>query len=228
VTAKLLRQINTSPHRVILESSLKVIGQYLKVLGRKPPKCFISYAWYEKGNDKNNKLQIWLSSFKEDLGLLGIETFFDLYDMSTDLKDKMKQNIAKSDYVFVIATPRLKERVDLQPLSNARFEYELIFEYEKQIIPLILESSSNESFPTITPANYKKGNNSLSSFLYYNFVVDEKSPNAKKEKEILYIKNLFLMYNPKGIIPTLFEIPYTENVYESLVEKLFSDISSVN
>jgi len=63
---------------------------------------------------------------KHDLEMLGAQVFLDIYDMHGDMSARMKENIEKSDIIFLIGTSRLKVRLEQIPHTNAAFEWEHI------------------------------------------------------------------------------------------------------
>ena len=77
----------------------------------KLPSCFISYAW-EADRNQNEKLQAWLKKLKQDLEIIGIETFLDIAQMNGDMRECMQENIRKSDYILLIGTERFKARIE--------------------------------------------------------------------------------------------------------------------
>ncbi|MGA2655693.1 MAG: toll/interleukin-1 receptor domain-containing protein, partial [Gammaproteobacteria bacterium] len=121
----------------------------------KKPVCFISYAW------ENNKTQagqasnaIWharLSRIKEDLEFLGAEVFLDIYDMHGNMPAQMRENIKKSDFIFLIGTPRLMVRLTESPPTNAAFEWEEIKAKLQDsphcLLPLLFEGEFGTAFP---------------------------------------------------------------------------------
>jgi len=174
------------------------ISHYIYDKKLPPPKCFISYAW-EVDEAKKNAQQEWLIKFKEYLELLRVVVFLDLFDMELNLKDTMLNNIDNSDFVFIICTPRYKQRVEGDEKSNARYELDTILEKDKKVIPIIYESTFSESVP-----------NFLKEFLVIDFTKPED-----------YIKNMVGYYSPKGIIPTIFGIKI-ERPYEKIIDSFFS------
>jgi len=94
-------------------SSIKKILQQAQV---NPPPCFISYAW-ESDKEDNKKLQTWLSRLKEDLELVGVKTFLDIYNMHGHMRSCMESNISQGGFVLLIGTPKFKERAEQGILS---------------------------------------------------------------------------------------------------------------
>jgi len=93
------------------------------------PFVFLSYGWNTDEN-KNKELQEWLLKIKRDLTLAGIHVFLDIRNMQLNMSETMKTNIEKSDYIFIICTPRLKERAEEQstnPYKINNLQIELNF-----------------------------------------------------------------------------------------------------
>jgi len=184
---------------------LQAINSDFKKNKKPLPKCFISYAWYQDG-DKTKKLQSWLLEFKKYLEQAGADIFFDVKDMQLNMNNTMQQNIANSDYIFIIATPRLKERADEQTATtapnNLQFELNHIFSTKQDhILPIIWEGDFKSSIPT----KY-----TFSQNLCYDF---------SKNDSFIYYKLLIGATNPKGIIPVIFNIEYM-NEYELLINEI--------
>lgn len=94
-----------------LKKYLSSIKQILQQAQINPPPCFISYAW-ESDTEDNKKLQTWLSRLKEDLDLVGIKTFLDIYNMHGHMRSCMESNISQGGFVLLIGTPKFKERAE--------------------------------------------------------------------------------------------------------------------
>jgi len=173
---------------------------------RKLPKCFISYAW-ETDNFKLKKLQKRLEEFRDDLQEAGAQTFLDIKNMELDMNDTMRNGISASDFIFIILTPRLKQRAEDTKPNNLQFELKHIFDNKQNhILPLIFEGD----FASSTPKNYKFNEN-----LCYNFS-NEDSSN--------YFKLMVGTKNPKGIIPVIFRLEdnnYTQ--YQMLVKEILGE-----
>jgi len=123
--------------------------------------------------------------------------------MQLNMNNTMQQNIANSDYIFIIATPRLKERADEQTATpnNLQFELNHIFNTKQgHILPLIWEGDFKSSIPT----KYLFSQN-----LCYDFT------------NINYYKLLIGAINPKGIIPVIFNIEHMTE-YEFSIKEAFS------
>ncbi len=155
-------------------------------------KCFISYAWEDNstpaGKAKNDKCQNRLTRIKNDLGILGVDVFFDLYDMHGAMKLRMEQSLASSHFVFLIGTPRLVERLNSVPLTNAAFEYQHIKNkllLDKDcLLPLCFEGDFGKAFP---------------SEVCCNLIRDMRDEDS-------YEMMMAGLSNPMGIIPNIFGI----------------------
>lgn len=84
------------------------------------PKIFISYAWEDSripgGKEANENLQKWLNTLTKNLQKIGASVFFDLDNLSGNLRDSMRNNIEKSNFFILVTTPRWKQRI-LQGLT---------------------------------------------------------------------------------------------------------------
>jgi len=125
------------------------------------------------------------------------------------MNDTMRKNIAASDYIFIIATPRLKERAEESGNNNLKFELNHIFTTKQHILPLIWEGNFNSSIP-ITP-NYP-----FDQYYCYDF---------SKHDYYTYFKLLIGTTNPKGIIPTILPLDNV-NQYKILVNKILGTSST--
>eukprot|EP01099_Mayorella_cantabrigiensis_P002430 TRINITY_DN2060_c0_g1_i2.p1 TRINITY_DN2060_c0_g1~~TRINITY_DN2060_c0_g1_i2.p1 ORF type:complete len:163 (+),score=26.95 TRINITY_DN2060_c0_g1_i2:74-562(+) len=118
-----------SPGRVIIKDFLKECKLLIKdkCFAFSSPRCFISYAW-EQDKQKNEQLQRRLEILKEDLEKLGAVVQLDIRNLQSSLTEFMKKGIENSDYIFLIGTPRLKERLAEMgaTLNNAQYEFEEI------------------------------------------------------------------------------------------------------
>lgn len=87
--------------------------------------------------------------------LLGVSMLLDIHNMEGDISYYMSHNIANSDRVLLICTPRLADRAN-QPVVNSKpnnLQVELEEALKKQqhlpkfIIPLVLEGDHRSSVP---------------------------------------------------------------------------------
>jgi len=182
--------------RIDFEKILININEYFlnsKIQVNSP--CYISYAWY-KENEKNIKLQKWLITFKNDLKKVGIDTFLDVENMTGNMNTTMAENIAKSNFVFIVVTPRFKERAD-DNTSHLQFELNNIVESNKFIIPILIEGDFNTSLPSQFD---------IKNLFAYDFTSFD------------YFTLLIGTTNPKGIIPTIFKLNNDDHVYAALVK----------
>jgi len=108
----------------------------------------------------------------------------------------MNENIAKSDYIFIIATPRFKQRAEESKPNNLQFELNHILETKKPVVPILWDGDFKSSFPS------KFG---FAGNLCFDFTTKE------------YFPLLIGTVNPKGIVPTIFQIQ-NDSVYSGLVE----------
>jgi len=181
---------------VNFEKLARAIKDHYAQKTQKPfPKCYICYAWYTEER-KKEELRAWLLKLRNHLqGILGIETFLDIENMELNLKQTMEENIKKSDFFLVIATPRFKQRAEEPSSNNLKFELNLILEAKKQILPLLWEGDFNTSFPKDYP---------FKDFLVYDFTKGD------------YFRLLLGTTNPKGIVPTILGLQ-NDIVYAQLV-----------
>ena len=118
------------------------------------PTCFISYAWGE-GGEKREQLQSQLSHLKADLERLGATVYLDIENLGTHINSFM-DHISECDFIFLIGTPSLKERLEAKKTqkNNAQYEFDKILERHQErpecLVPLRLEGNSmGEAFPEI-------------------------------------------------------------------------------
>jgi TIR domain len=147
---KVFKRWGLSPKRHVFVEFLQACKQLFSTNPNQPrPKCFISYAW-ELDSKANKVLQEQLFQMQEDLQVTGIQVFLDIVDMHGRMKNQMRKNIEQSDYIFLIGTPRLIERLT-DSNSSLAYEYHLILEKQKEnpevLIPLLLEGDYKTSFP---------------------------------------------------------------------------------
>jgi len=167
-----------------------IFGKY----GNPFPCAFLSYAW-DPDENKNYELQEWLLKIKRDLQIVGITVFLDIRNMQLNMSETMKTNIEKSDYIFIVCTPRLKERAEESTnpdnINNLQIELNHIKNTNKEIIPLLIEGDLTSSLPS-NPINLK-------NYFAYNFT------------KASYYKLLIHYEKPKGIIPVLLNGNNNEN-----------------
>ena len=158
----------------------------------KNPICFISYAWEDSRTDTGKATNaIWharLSRIKEDLEKIGAQVFLDIYDMHGDMQARMQENIAKSDFIFLIGTPRLKTRLLQVPQTNAGFEWDHIKNKvalnKDCLLPLWFEGDFDAAFPNEVQKNL-----------------------ARDLREVDAHEPILAAYaNPMGIIPNIFDL----------------------
>lgn len=129
--------------------------------------------------------------------------------MQLNMNDTMRQNITNSDFIFIVATTRLKERADeiippdKEP-NNLQFELNHIFNTKQdRIIPLIYEGTFNTSIPT---------KNTFSKNLCYDFSNNDYVTN---------VKLLIGIAKPKGIISIICDIKDMK-MYELYINEILS------
>jgi len=98
---------------------------YLSCSLQQNPQFFISYAW-EGDKTSLARQQGHLSRISEDLATLGFSAWLDIERMSGDIDEQMSGNIANSQAVLVIETPRYTER-SLQN-TNVKKEFDAIIQ----------------------------------------------------------------------------------------------------
>jgi len=179
------------------------------------PFVFLSYGWNPDEN-KNKELQEWLLKIKRDLTLAGIHVFLDIRNMQLNMSETMKTNIEKSDYIFIICTPRLKERAEEQStnpykINNLQIELNFIKNNNKEVIPLLIEGDYTSSLLS-KPIN-------LTEHFVYDFT-----------KHSYY--DLLIHYeNPKGIIPVLLNGSNNDNysaTYAPIVDHFTSILKDLH
>jgi WD40 repeat protein len=106
-------------------NQLWVEKEYLKSSLAQNLQIFISYAWEA---DKTNlaRQQGYLSQISQDLSTLGFPTWLDIERMSGDINEQMAGNIANSQAVVVIQTPRYTERSTQN--TNVKKEFDAIIQ----------------------------------------------------------------------------------------------------
>jgi len=200
----LQRKLKYSEQRKFFEQFLaKVKIEMIDVLKKIPPICFISYAW-EIEKNKTDKLQKILVQLKIDLSTAGVKVILDITDMKSSMTHFMIENVKNSDFVLFIGTPTLKEKLKKRD-TNAYLEYYNIMQrynlaqIDKKnfLLPLIVEGDRTTSFPDAFER----------TFLLRDFT-DWDDFNK-------YIDNLASISNPKGLLPTIFDIDISNKEYES-------------
>jgi len=180
------------------------------------PFVFLSYGWNTDEN-KNKELQEWLLKIKRDLTLAGIHVFLDIRNMQLNMSETMKTNIEKSDYIFIICTPRLKERGEEQStnpykINNLQIELNFIKNNNKKVMPLLIEGDYTSSLLS-KPIN-------LTEHFVYDFT------------KYSYYDLLIHYENPhKGIIPVLLNESNNDNysaTYAPIVDKFTSILKSLH
>jgi hypothetical protein len=115
----------------------------------KPPKVFLSYAWPIIDSDKI-ELQSWLKNLDAYLMCAGAESvFFDIKNMTGDMRTMMIVSIANADVFIPILTPRLKER-SADTTTPVYLELsEAVKKNNIVIIPLLYQGDLTVSVPHI-------------------------------------------------------------------------------
>jgi hypothetical protein len=171
--------------------------------------CFISYAWEDEstinGRKANRKLQNWLNQLSDDLERAGIKTFLDIKCLKGNINHWMKNNIAQSDYIILIGTPRYQKRITNG--SNVALELGFIREKLKNetkvknnpnvLIPILYEGSFDSSFPE-----------DVKSYLIRDFIEPRNYHHCMVE-----------LSSPLGIIPHIYPELQGNNKYKSLLAK---------
>jgi len=136
-------------------NTLWVKSGYLKNTLQYNPLIFISYAWEADKADLARQ-QGHLSRISQDLATLGFSAWLDIERMSGDIDEQMAGNIANSQAVLVIQTPRYTERS--QQSTNVKKEFDAIVEkaqnrpdfkvfplrFLQGTIPSVLENHRNQ------------------------------------------------------------------------------------
>jgi len=134
-----------------------------------------------------------------DLGKLGIGIFLDIKDLYGNMREWMKKSIEASDYIILIGTPRLKERVGQD--THAAYEFTLIRAKNENnpnvLIPLLYAGEFNTAFP-----------GEISKIDLIRDIRNEK----------FYWKMMVGLVNPIGLVPSLFSALRKDHDYKSLLE----------
>ncbi len=138
-----------SAEQIELTQFLKQVNElwveqgYLKSTLAQNPQIFISYAW-EGDKTALARQQGHLLHLSQDLTTLGFPAWLDIERMSGDIDEQMAGNIANSQAVVVIQTPRYTERSTQN--TNVKKEFDAI----------IQKSQTNPGFK-IFPLQFLKG-----------------------------------------------------------------------
>jgi len=128
---------------------------HLKPSLQQNPQIFISYAW-EEDKTALARQQEHLSRISQDLTTLGFSAWLDIERMSGDIDEQMAGNIANSQGVLVIETPRYTARSEQN--TNVKKEFDAILQKIQQdpdfklfplrflpgLIPSALENHSHQ------------------------------------------------------------------------------------
>jgi hypothetical protein len=183
---------------------LKTLKDQLKSRGGASPTCFISYAW-ETNADENKKLQERLEQLRSDLYFLKVDVKLDIHNMDRDIQKYMVENIAKVDNIFLIGTPRLKERFN-QSSSNLALEVrEALKKSTDTLVPLWF---SGTSFQDCFPDGIEK-----------SLVRDFRDP-AK------YMASMSQTDNPIGLIPSVLKLR-DDREYLAILSSFMSDLKLI-
>ena len=104
---------------------------YLKSSLAQNPQVFMSYAW-EADKTSLARQQGYLSQISQDLTTLGFPTWLDIERMSGDINEQMAGNIANSQAVVVIQTPRYTERSTQN--TNVKKEFDAIIQKSQNTV----------------------------------------------------------------------------------------------
>jgi len=157
----------------------------------------------KKKKNKTDLLHQFLVQLQKDLSMAGVKVVFDITDMASDMNHFMIEQVNTSNFVFLIGTPTLKEKLKKID-SNAYFEYyNIIQRYNTQnkknfLLALIFEGDRTTSFP----------DSFENTFLLRDFT-------GCVENLDKYIDNLSSLLKPKGLIPTIFDIDINNMEYGS-------------
>lgn len=163
----------------------------------KPRNIFISYAW-EGDGIATSWLHKRLCRLRDDLIGVGFNVFLDISHMNGDITETMRYELAESDIVFVICTPRYAERVQQRnPMTNAGYEYQHILGKLKEnphcVYPLWVAGGFKQAVPKeLIDAQ------SLSEHTHQLLVRDYRDP-WQDEWQLGSL-------SPLGIIPALYDI----------------------
>jgi len=152
---EIFRQHGLSPQERAFLRSLGEAKQLLKHHQVQTPRCFISYAWENMatpdGKALNKEMQEWIGRLSKDLKKLGCKVFFDLSDMSGNLRKTMLNNISQSNCFIIICTPQWKKRIEagLTPSLQDYIENNRLAELETALQTL----STNQPDKNFQPSN---------------------------------------------------------------------------
>jgi len=203
VQLRIFKKYGISPEDNAFQKFLADIERILKRLHIKVPQCFISYAWEDKetaeGKTANEQLHKFLLRIQSDLEKLGIGVFVDITDIDHNMREWMEKSIEASEYIILIGTPRLKERVS--QITNAAFEFTLIrakiAKNPNALIPLLYKGEFGAAFPD---------------------EISKKEFIRDIRNESLYWVMMVGLINPVGIIPSLFPVLRRDQDFKSMLE----------
>jgi tetratricopeptide (TPR) repeat protein len=174
--------------------------------GKRPPCVFISYAWEDEttpeGRADNVRLQKRLLRLKEDLERVGMEVFLDITNMTGDIKETMRVEVARADFILPICTPRYKMRVQITA-TNAAFEYQTALAKRavnsRNVIPLRFKEEFAHSVPT-----------ELGAALIRDFT---------HEDEVGYTQAMATLFDPIGLLAAIYDLRHGDEKYEVLLHR---------
>jgi len=189
----------------------------------KQPTVFISYAW-ETDTESNNKLQKNLKQLYSDLLMAGIGVNCDIFDMKSDMENFMREGVKNCDFVILIGTPTLKEKLK-DETKNVSKEYACIMERHKAS----QESKKNFLFPLLFTFEtkmekeelYEKANSSYPDGFTKKFLIRDFTDYDFDF--VKYTDNLSSSFNPKGLIPIFFNIDFSDEQYKDYINLFISE-----
>jgi GTPase SAR1 family protein len=192
--------------RTAFESALVRVKAVARDERKRPPSCFISYAWGDAGQER------WVRGLSNDLQNAGVEVIVDQNNDSPIGANVARfiSRIETCDFVVAVGTPRyrLKYENNVSPEGSVvAAEVDLINlrllsteEKKRTVLPLLLEGDEETSFPPL-----------LQGKVWGDFL-NKDSGSFLNEK--LYFANLF------DLILTLYRIPFEHPAVSDLRDSL--------
>lgn len=88
---------------LFLSEGIKRFIEALQATGQATRQCFISYAWAEAG-EQRDQLQAWLKGLRQDLSTAGFRAKLDVTNMQDTVIDYMAEGVMNSEIIMIIFT----------------------------------------------------------------------------------------------------------------------------
>lgn len=204
-----------------LRSQLKVWYPKQTDENREWPTIFISYAWPTSDPNGANTVCLqnllrFIEAIIEYLTGGSDNVFLDVSNMQGDFSEQQKTGIQNSDFIFLIGTENLRNRVIQHPSSNVAKEF---LEIENKIqrypdceflIPMMMDGDYKSAFPD------SRSGKEISSTMIFDLrglLGDKLTVNGLTS----LVRNL-LLYEPFGVVPRCFSIQgKRRKSYDSIV-----------